>query len=219
MANAYFTDPANSAVRMLSPVLAGIIVNSVTNAASNLPGPVAPGELVVLYGSGLGGVRSVLFNGVPGPLLYDTPTQVGAVVPYAVAGNSVQVAVQGASAASAPVAVAVVPTAPGIFTADGSGRGQAVALNQDGTPNSSSAPAIGGLRDCVLCHRKGTNAAGRDRRQAGGAALPRTRGTGQSDRRRSERGDPLRSGSSRSDRGGYAGERRGPQVESPAMSP
>ena len=37
-----------------------------TNAASNLAGAVAPGELVVLYGTGLGGVQSVLFNGVAG---------------------------------------------------------------------------------------------------------------------------------------------------------
>jgi uncharacterized protein (TIGR03437 family) len=131
-------------VRTLSPVSAGITVTSVTNAASNLPGAVAPGELVVIYGSGLDGVRSVLFDGVSAPLLYATSTQVGAVAPYAVAGNSVNVSVQSASAASAPVAVPVAPTAPGIFTADGSGRGQAVALNQNGAPNGNSAPAPAG---------------------------------------------------------------------------
>ena len=98
----------------------------------------------MIYGSGLGGVRSVLFNGVSAPLVYAMPTQVGAVVPYAVGGNSVNVSVQSASAASAPVAVPVAATSPGIFTADGSGRGQAVALNQSGVPNGSSAPAGAG---------------------------------------------------------------------------
>ena len=35
-------------------------------------------------------------------------------------------------------------TAPGIFTADGSGRGQAAAVNQDGTRNGPAAPAAAG---------------------------------------------------------------------------
>jgi len=142
--NVYVADPGNNAVRMLSPVSASIALSSVTNAASNLPGAVAPGELVVIYGSGLGGVQSVLFNGVSAPVLYATPSQVGAVAPYAVSGNSVQVAVQSAGAASAPVAVPVAPTAPGIFTADGSGRGQASATNQNGAYNSASTPAAAG---------------------------------------------------------------------------
>ena len=92
--NVYVADAANNSVRMLAPVSAGITVSAVTNAASNLPGAVAPGELVVLYGAGLGAVRTVLFNGVAGPLLYAAPGQVGAVVPYAVGGGPVQVVVQ-----------------------------------------------------------------------------------------------------------------------------
>jgi uncharacterized protein (TIGR03437 family) len=142
--NVYVADPLNSAVRMLAPVSAALAVSAVTNAASNLAGPVAPGELVVLYGNGLSGVRKVLFNGVAGPVLYATPGQVGAVAPYEVAGGSQQVVVQSAGAASAPVAAAVAPTAPGVFTADGSGRGQAAAVNQDGTQNSTAAPAAAG---------------------------------------------------------------------------
>jgi uncharacterized protein (TIGR03437 family) len=139
--NVYVADPANNAVRMLAPVSAGIAVTAVTNAASNLAAAVAPGEMVVLYGAGLGGVQTVLFNGVAGPLLYATPGQVGAVVPYSVGGGTVRVFVESAAAASAPVAVAVAATAPGIFTADGSGRGQASAVNQDGTFNGPAAPA------------------------------------------------------------------------------
>jgi uncharacterized protein (TIGR03437 family) len=142
--NVYVADPLNNAVRMLSPVSAALAVSAVTNAASNLAGPIAPGELVVLYGNGLGGVRTVLFNGVAGPVLYATPGQVGAVAPYAVAGGSQQVVVESAGTASAPVAVAVAPTAPGVFTADRSGRGQAAAVNQDGTQNGAANPAAAG---------------------------------------------------------------------------
>jgi uncharacterized protein (TIGR03437 family) len=96
---------------------------------------------VVLYGSGLGGVQTVLFNGVAGPMLYATPGQVGAIAPYSVNGGPVQVVVQSAGAASAPVAVASASTAPGVFTADGSGSGQAAATNQDGTRNGSVSAA------------------------------------------------------------------------------
>jgi uncharacterized protein (TIGR03437 family) len=142
--NVYVADALNDAVRMLAPVSAALVVSAVTNAASNLAGPVAPGELVVLYGGGLGGVRKVLFNGVAGPLLYTTPGQVGVVAPYAVAGGSQQVVVESAGAASAPVAVAVAPTVPGVFTADRSGRGQAAAVNQDGTQNGTANPAAAG---------------------------------------------------------------------------
>src|ERR1035437_6005113 len=89
--NVYVADPANNAVRMLAPVSAGIAVTAVTNAASNLASAAAPGEMVVLYGAGLGGVQTVLFNGVAGPLLYATPGQVGAVAPYSVGGGTVRV--------------------------------------------------------------------------------------------------------------------------------
>jgi uncharacterized protein (TIGR03437 family) len=142
--NVYVADPGNNAVRILAPVSAGITVSAVTNAASNLAGAVAPGELVVLYGTGLGAVQTVLFNGVAGPLLYATPGQVGAVAPYSVTGGPVQVVVQSAGAASAPVVVAAAATAPGVFTVDGSGRGQAAAVNQDGTRNGAAAPAPAG---------------------------------------------------------------------------
>ena len=142
--NVYVADAGNNSVRVLSPVSAGSTVSAVTNAASNLAGPVAPGELVVLYGAGLGETRTVLFNGVAAPVLYASDGQVGTVAPYAVAGPSVQVVAQSAGAASAPVAVAVAPAIPGVFTADGSGRGQAAAVNQDGSRNSGSAPAQAG---------------------------------------------------------------------------
>ncbi len=75
--NVYVADSGNNAIRVLAPVSSVIQVGAVGNAASNLTGSVAPGELVVLYGSGLGAVQSVLFNGTPGPLLYATPSQAG----------------------------------------------------------------------------------------------------------------------------------------------
>jgi trimeric autotransporter adhesin len=136
-------------------------VAAVTSAASYGPA-VAPGQMVVVWGSHLGpdelaglqvdgsgmvstassGVR-VLFDGLPAPLVYAKATQCSAVVPYFGASKAtthVQVEYQGVR--SDPFPVAVGATAPGLFTVDASGTGQAAALNEDGvTPNSTANPA------------------------------------------------------------------------------
>jgi uncharacterized protein (TIGR03437 family) len=140
----YVADTGNSAIRMLRPIATTVTINAVTNAASNLTGPVSPGELVTLYGAGMDGVKSVTFNGLSAPVLYSTTNQVGAVVPYAIAGSSAQVTVTTPAAISAPVSVTLAPVAPGIFTADSSGRGQALAVNQDGTRNGTAHPTAAG---------------------------------------------------------------------------
>jgi len=45
---------------------------------------------------------------------------------------------------SAAVLADVLDAKPGLFTADGSGTGQATALNEDGSPNSGASPAFRG---------------------------------------------------------------------------
>lgn len=92
--NVYIADLNNNRIRILTPAASGSTTNSptisaVTNAASNLGGQMAPGEIVVLYGSGLGpaqltsasvasdglydtalaGTR-VQFDGIAAPMLY-----------------------------------------------------------------------------------------------------------------------------------------------------
>ena len=137
-----------------------VFVDTVTNGASNLPLPIAPGEIVILTGSGLGPVQlvsahprsdgfydtqlagtSVLFNGIPAPILYTSATQVAAVVPYAVTGAGAQLTVTYQGQAAPPPTVAVADSAPGLFTADSTGNGQAAAVNENGSINSASTPA------------------------------------------------------------------------------
>ena len=133
---------------------------SVVNAASFLPGAVAPGEIVTVFGTGfgpgplttlrltaglvnttLGGTR-VLFDGVPAPLIYAVENQLSAVVPYAVAGkSSTQVQVEYRGTRSAPVTLQLAPVSPAIFTLDSSGRGAGAILNQDSSVNSPANPA------------------------------------------------------------------------------
>ncbi|MBS1824095.1 MAG: hypothetical protein JST93_02125 [Acidobacteria bacterium] len=130
----------------------------VVNAASLQPGPIAPGGLVAAFGSELGqdfsastqtsdgdaGMApvSALFDEIPAQLLSVQPQQLNAMVPYSIAGRSgVRLEIEVGGRRSNPLALAVMKTAPGVFTVDSSGMGQAAALNDDGTANSSSNPA------------------------------------------------------------------------------
>jgi uncharacterized protein (TIGR03437 family) len=145
-------------------------LNAIMNAASyelsgtggdSAPGSVAPGEIVAVFGWAIGppvlstfkldgrgripaqlSATRVLFDGVAAPILYTSTGQIAAVVPYEVqdkATTKVQVEYNGV--VSMPLEYRVAASALGIFTSDGSGAGQAAALNQDGTLNSASNPA------------------------------------------------------------------------------
>jgi uncharacterized protein (TIGR03437 family) len=132
-----------------SPIIPAFDSSGVVNAASFLAGPIAPGELITIFGSGfgplqlapfqldrngrvdslLGGTR-VLFDGIPSPMVYATQNQLTAVVPYALASKtSTQLQVEYLGNKSNPVTLPVAPAAPGIFTWNASGTGQGAIMN------------------------------------------------------------------------------------------
>jgi uncharacterized protein (TIGR03437 family) len=124
-----------------------IATAGIVNAASYAPPPVSVGELVVIFGSNFGSVdtTSVLFENVPGKIIYVTPTQLAATVP-AGAGSRSSISIQVQTSHdvySAPVTVDMSPSAPALFTSHASGKGPVAAINQDNTVNSASnsAPA------------------------------------------------------------------------------
>ena len=87
----------------------------------------------------------MLIGGTPAPLTFVSATQINCVVPYEIQGlisASVQVSYQGQ--ASVVLYTPSAPTAPALFTADGSGTGPAAAFNQDGSYNSATNPAAKG---------------------------------------------------------------------------
>ncbi|PWU09852.1 MAG: hypothetical protein C5B51_05375, partial [Terriglobia bacterium] len=151
--NVYISDASSNAVRVLLPISSSApALLSVVNGASNVSGPIAPGEIVVLYGSGLGPVQlnqsdssgtTVLFNGRPGTILYSSASQVSAVAPVSLTGSSVQIWVQYQNLATPVITLPIVTVSPALFTLDGSGKGQAAAINFDGSPNSASRPSGG----------------------------------------------------------------------------
>jgi uncharacterized protein (TIGR03437 family) len=92
----------------------------------------------------LGGV-SMLFDQTAAPLVSVQSGEVWAVVPSAIGGESTsKVTLQFNGGSAGPLTVQVLAAEPGIFTIDGSGNGQAAALNQDNTPNSAATPAARG---------------------------------------------------------------------------
>ena len=137
------------------------------NAASYQAGPIAPGEIVVLYGTGLGpqqGIQTqatldtpfptevsnteVTFDGVPAPLLWVQEGQVNAVVPWALTpGATTKICVNNNGTSTNCLNQTVAQVAPGVLTIDAFSVDNgyyAVALNQDGTLNSADNPAIEG---------------------------------------------------------------------------
>jgi len=109
--------------------------------------------------SNLAGAR-VFFDGTPAPLIYAVAGQVSAVVPYEVAGKQQTMAqYEYNGLKSNAVTMAVVPSAPGIFAADASGRGPGAILNSDNTLNSGESRR-GGQCDPVLGNRRRGRAGG-----------------------------------------------------------
>lgn len=135
----------------------GACLATLTNAASFEAGSVAPGELVTLFGTGLGprqGVQpqatlqspfptqaanvEVTFDGTPAPLLWVQDAQINAVAPWSLTpGQTTQVCVSYSNSKSC-LTQPVAETAPAVFTVDGT---YASAVNQDGSINSIDNPA------------------------------------------------------------------------------
>jgi uncharacterized protein (TIGR03437 family) len=153
--NLYAGDQYYNAVRLLQPLGSSPVVTGAVNAASNLSGAIAPGELVVFTGFGLGPDQlvlatpdgdglypaqvagtSVLVNGLPAHLISTSATQVAAIVPDSAAVGIGQIVITYQGQASSAFPIPVAPSALGIFTVDSTGRGNAATINQDGLINA-----------------------------------------------------------------------------------
>ena len=128
--------------------------NGVVNAAA-VQAALSPGELFSIYGANLAtdaeqpswlplpatmSATSVQINGITAPLLYASPGQINAQVPWEVTPGSATVTVTHAGVAASQT-VTIAASGPAIFTIGGT---YAAARNQNYTVNSQSAPAAVG---------------------------------------------------------------------------
>ncbi|HUA84795.1 MAG TPA: SBBP repeat-containing protein [Bryobacteraceae bacterium] len=146
---------------------AAVSLAGISNAASYAGGAIAPGEAVLIAGSGIGPATlagaqcttsacsslattvaktQFTFNGTPAPIVYVSSQYSSVIVPYEVAASSTaQVVATVNGVASPPLTVKVAPALPGIFSANSSGSGAAAVFNQpSGSLNSPQNPAAPG---------------------------------------------------------------------------
>lgn len=140
----WVADSGNNRMRLLSPVAAAAVTANaaLVHAASLTPGPIAPGEIVTIFGSNFDPAHTqVLFDMTPATLFYTAANQINALAPSDLALNATtEVKVQVNDVTVADLPCSVVAAMPGIFTT-ASGTGQAAANNQDGSINSAANPA------------------------------------------------------------------------------
>jgi uncharacterized protein (TIGR03437 family) len=160
------TDPSQGANELdlltLAPQTTTTPVNlaCIGNSATVTGAPLAPGEIVSLFGNGIGPVApqsaqlgsseefptsisntEVTFDGVPAPLLYVSSAQINAVTPFGLPPNTTttQVCVRYEGTMTNCIAAGVSAAAPGVFLNPATPN-YAAALNQDGTVNSQQNP-------------------------------------------------------------------------------
>ena len=138
-----------------------LLVTVVKNGASYQVGPLAPGEIIAIFGTNLGGPSAgafgvitgntlgntvgdvqVLFDNTAAPLLYVSDVQINCIVPFELSGRfQTHMQVTHSGAVSGTIYLNVTSAAPGLFTAGQSGSGQGAILNSDFSVNGTENPA------------------------------------------------------------------------------
>lgn len=140
----------------VSGPLPALATGNVLSAATFLPAAPAPGGLFTMMATDLAGSIntvttpdlptllhgvSVTINGIPAPLIYVSPTQINAQVPFEVGAGPAILELIKDGVQGRPVPISITDTAPQIFLTTGT---HAAALNQDYSVNAPDNPATTG---------------------------------------------------------------------------
>jgi uncharacterized protein (TIGR03437 family) len=146
-----------------------VLHNSTANSASQqgTNDTVTPGEILSIYGQNfasqvtkatngvplptLSGVQ-VLLGGNPIPLFFVSPTQINALVPFALSiRQPIQLVVQRDGIQSVPLLLTPVPAQPGIFTTSQTGSGQGAILGPSNRIADAQNPVRRGDTISIFC--------------------------------------------------------------------
>ncbi|MGB7720281.1 MAG: putative Ig domain-containing protein [Bryobacteraceae bacterium] len=148
---------SSSAVFTVIPALPTTSAAGIVNAASWLPA-LAPGALIAIFGTNQAaanaqaqetplptalGRTSVLIGGTAIPLLYVSPGQINAQIPYETAVGPATLVVESNGVSSAPAKIQVAAAGPGVMMYGTPNHVLAVNL-PDGSLNQSTSPAMPG---------------------------------------------------------------------------
>jgi len=186
----YFTagmpDGSTIARGLLGSIAPPSNIAAVVSAASWMPGPIAPGEIIVIGGQTVGAIPlvsatiptsgsiattlggvTVAINNVSAPILYTSGSETSVQVPDALIPSPfsefANVVVQTPGQSSQTFIVPMNTVAPGLFTTNAEGVGQLAAMNQDGSVNTATNAATAGSSVTIYATGEGaTSPAGAD---------------------------------------------------------
>ncbi|MGD1095083.1 MAG: putative Ig domain-containing protein [Bryobacteraceae bacterium] len=133
-------------------------ITAVVNSASYEQGTLAPGDMIAIFGLGLGPAMLTIFdpsvppiptslpaagsatlvtiNGTPAPIIYTSANVVGVIVPYTTVGPTAQIIVTYGGLVSQAFTMAVAASDPGVYSSAASGQGQGAILNYNSITNN-----------------------------------------------------------------------------------
>lgn len=143
--------PNNSEIFLASVPPRAVGVATVLNAAARGneldPSRIAPGSIASIRGSALSAKgTTVTVNGQTANLFFASPDEVIFVVPNSLPEGPAEFIVTNSEGLSSKADAVIAATAPGVFTASGDGRGDAIILNSDTLTPGPFDPSNGGLR-------------------------------------------------------------------------
>ncbi len=156
----FATDNGTFSLDRTGPVPPAIASGGIVNGASFQGGPLVPGSIVSVFGTNLATTAAqasavplpkvllgttAMFNGVPAPLYFVSPTQLNVQVPWDLSGSTVRVEVVNNGVVSPSVTMPLGAAAPGIFVVRVGSRSVAAVLhNSTGTLVTPEDPAMPG---------------------------------------------------------------------------